>query len=115
MARPKTGKPPKQKLTLTVSPEAREILAALSEQRGMSISALVEEWAIKETDGDAWSNVGKSLAEFAEVFDFCMKNGITSLGKEAFHKCCSLSTPIAIPNEASELPVEAFPDEDTGV
>lgn len=48
MARPKTGKPPKQKLTLTVSAEAREILASLSEQRGMSISALVEEWAAKE-------------------------------------------------------------------
>ena len=49
MARPKPGKPPKQKLTLTVSSEAREILASLSEQRGMSISALGEAWAAEET------------------------------------------------------------------
>jgi len=48
MARPKTGKPPKRSLNLTVDEKTREILAAISAQRGLSISALVEEWAAKE-------------------------------------------------------------------
>ena len=48
MARPKTGKPTKRSLNLTIDEKTREILASLSEQRGMSISALVEEWAAKE-------------------------------------------------------------------
>ncbi len=48
MARPKLNTPKKQKLTLTVSAEIREVLTSLSKQRGMSISALVEEWATKE-------------------------------------------------------------------
>ena len=47
MARPKTGKPPKRSLNLTVDEKTREILATISEQRGLSISALVEEWAAK--------------------------------------------------------------------
>lgn len=48
MARPKTGKPPKRSLNLTVDKKTRETLTALSEQRGVSISSLVEEWAAKE-------------------------------------------------------------------
>lgn len=48
MARPKTGRPPKRSLNLTVDEKTREVLASLSEQRGMSMSALVEEWATKE-------------------------------------------------------------------
>ena len=52
MARPKTGKPPKRSLNLTVDEKTREILVSLSEQRGMSISALVEEWAAKEAQKD---------------------------------------------------------------
>lgn len=48
MARPKTGEPIKQKLTLTVSSEVREALAEVSQSRQMSISELVAEYAIKE-------------------------------------------------------------------
>lgn len=48
MDRPKTGKPPKRSLNLTVDEKTREVLTSLSEQRGMSISALVEEWAANE-------------------------------------------------------------------
>lgn len=48
MARPKTGKPPKRSLNLTVDEKTREILVFLSEQRGMSISAMVEKWAAEE-------------------------------------------------------------------
>ena len=48
MARPKTGKPPKRSLNLTVDEKTRVLLISISEQRGMSISALVEEWAAKE-------------------------------------------------------------------
>ena len=48
MARPKTGKPPKRSLNLTVDEETRKLLETLSEQRNKSISALVEEWAAKE-------------------------------------------------------------------
>ena len=47
MARPKTGKPPKRSLNLTVDEKTREILVFLSEQRGMS-SAMVEKWAAEE-------------------------------------------------------------------
>lgn len=48
MARPKTGKPLKKTLNLTVNEETKIILANLSQQRAMSISAMVEEWAAKE-------------------------------------------------------------------
>lgn len=48
MARPKTGKPRKRRLNLTVGEKTRESLTYLSEQRGMSISALVEELAANE-------------------------------------------------------------------
>ena len=43
MARPKTGKPQKKKLTLTVSEQTRIELAFLSEHHGESISTLVSE------------------------------------------------------------------------
>ena len=48
MARPKTGKPPKKSLNLTVSKEAREDLNFLSAYHNESISALVSAWAAKE-------------------------------------------------------------------
>ena len=48
MARPKTEKPLKKTLNLTVNEETKKILANLSQQRTMSISAMVEEWAAKE-------------------------------------------------------------------
>lgn len=48
MARPKTGKPVKKKLTLTVDEQTRTELAFISEHHGESISALVSEWAAKE-------------------------------------------------------------------
>ena len=49
MARPKTGRPPKRSLNLTVDEKTRELLDILSKKRGISISALVEEWTAKET------------------------------------------------------------------
>lgn len=48
MARPKTGKPPKKNLTLTVDEETREQLELLSQYRQQSISAMVTEWVNKE-------------------------------------------------------------------
>lgn len=47
MARPKTGKPPKKGLTLTVTEETREDLDFLSMYHNESISALVAEWSAK--------------------------------------------------------------------
>lgn len=35
-------------LNITVSDEIRELLIRLSEERGMSVSAMVKEWAIAE-------------------------------------------------------------------
>lgn len=48
MARPKTGKPTKKGMCLTVSEQTRLELAFISEHYGESISALVSEWAEKE-------------------------------------------------------------------
>lgn len=48
MPRPKTGKPPKKSLNLTVSEAAREDLSFLSGYYGESISALVCAWAARE-------------------------------------------------------------------
>lgn len=48
MARPKTGKPPKKNLTLTVDEETREQLELLSQHRQQSISAIVTEYAAEE-------------------------------------------------------------------
>ena len=48
-ARPKTGKPVKKKLTLTVDEQTRVELAFLSEHYQESISSLVSTWAAKET------------------------------------------------------------------
>ena len=48
MARPKTGKPPKKSLNLTVSVETRDDLTFLSSHHNESISALVSTWAAKE-------------------------------------------------------------------
>lgn len=48
MARPKTGKPPKKNLTLTVDEKTREQLELLSRYRQQSISAMVAEWVDKE-------------------------------------------------------------------
>lgn len=48
MARPKTGKPTKKGMCLTVSEQTRLELAFISEYYGESISALVSEWAEKE-------------------------------------------------------------------
>lgn len=48
MPRPKTGKPPKKSLNLTVSEATREDLDFLSSYYGESISALVCVWAARE-------------------------------------------------------------------
>ena len=48
MARPKTGKPKKKNLTLTVDERTREQLDLLSRYRQQSISAMVAEWADNE-------------------------------------------------------------------
>lgn len=48
MARPKTGKPPKKNLTLTVDKKTREQLNHLSQHRRQSISAMVAEWVDHE-------------------------------------------------------------------
>lgn len=48
MARPKTGKPPKKNLTLTVDEKTREQLKLLSQHRQQSISAMVAEWVDRE-------------------------------------------------------------------
>ena len=49
MARPKSTAPNKQKLTLTVSAQSRLDLDFISRHTGQSISAMVEEWARKES------------------------------------------------------------------
>lgn len=48
MARPRTGKPRKKNLTLTVDERTREQLEWLSQHRQLSISALVAMWADQE-------------------------------------------------------------------
>ena len=48
MARPKTGKPAKKGMCLTVSEQTRAELTFISEHHGESISALVSAWAAKE-------------------------------------------------------------------
>ena len=48
MARPKTGKPAKKGMCLTVSEQTRAELTFISEHYGESISALVSAWAAKE-------------------------------------------------------------------
>ena len=48
MARPKTGKPPKKNLTLTVDAKTREQLELLSQYRQQSISSMVADWVDKE-------------------------------------------------------------------
>lgn len=48
MARPKTGKPPKKNLTLTVDERTREQLDLLSQHRQQSISAMVADWVERE-------------------------------------------------------------------
>lgn len=50
MARPKSNTPTKIRLSLTVTPEMREILNNLSDYHGKSISTLVHEWAATESD-----------------------------------------------------------------
>lgn len=49
MARPKTGKPKKEGLSLSVSAQARANLDFMSRIRQQSISSMVEEWAAKES------------------------------------------------------------------
>lgn len=53
MPRPKTGKPPKRSLNLTVSEATREDLNFLSAYYGESISALVSSWAAEKADAVA--------------------------------------------------------------
>ena len=48
MARPKTGKPPKKNLTLTVDKRTREQLDLLSQHRQQSISAMLTDWVDHE-------------------------------------------------------------------
>lgn len=45
MGRPKTGKPPKKNMVLTVDVQTRERLDLLSQLRQKSISAMVADWA----------------------------------------------------------------------
>ena len=48
MARPRTGKPKKQNLTLTVDAQTRATLEFVSQMRQESISSIVAQWAVKE-------------------------------------------------------------------
>ncbi len=48
MARPKSGQPVKQKLNLSVTELTRVELELVAESQGMSISAMIAEWAHKE-------------------------------------------------------------------
>ena len=48
MARPKTGKPKRQNLTLTVDAQTRTNLDFISRIRQESISAMLTQWAAKE-------------------------------------------------------------------
>lgn len=48
MARPKTGKPPKKNLTLTVDEKTRAELTFISEHYGESISYLISRYAENE-------------------------------------------------------------------
>lgn len=48
MARPKSGRPTKIKLNITVTSEVKTMLQEVSESRQQSISELIEEYAIKE-------------------------------------------------------------------
>ena len=48
MARPKTGKPKRQNLTLTVDAQTRINLDFISRIRQESISAMLTQWATKE-------------------------------------------------------------------
>lgn len=48
MARPKSGKPPKRNLNLTVDENTKMQLDALSKYKQQSISSMVAEWADKE-------------------------------------------------------------------
>lgn len=49
MGRPKSTTPHKQKLTLTVSAQARMNLEFISKHTGQSISVMLEDWAAKES------------------------------------------------------------------
>lgn len=48
MARPKTGKPTKQRINLTVTAEVRNYLNQLSQIKKMSISEIVSKYAERE-------------------------------------------------------------------
>lgn len=48
MARPKTGKPPKKNMVLTVDAQTRVNLDYISKNRQQSISSMVSEWADEE-------------------------------------------------------------------
>jgi len=70
MARPKSSTPIKIKLSLTVTPEMREMLNTLSDYHGKSISTLLHEWAVRENDKmketlarEAGNNNGERPAE----------------------------------------------------
>lgn len=60
MARPKTGKPAKKGMCLTVSEQTRLELAFISEHYGKSISALISIWAEKEAR-DVCRHTGKEV------------------------------------------------------
>lgn len=49
MARPKTGRPPKRSLNLTVDEKTKQQLEELSSIHQKSISLMVAEWADEET------------------------------------------------------------------
>jgi len=70
MARPKSSTPIKIKLSLTVTPEMREMLNTLSDYHGKSISTLLHEWAVRDNDKmketlarEAGNNNGERPAE----------------------------------------------------
>lgn len=50
MARPKTGKPRKKNMVLTVDEKTRGQLDLLSQHRQQSISSMVAEWADEEVE-----------------------------------------------------------------
>lgn len=60
MTRPKTGRPPKKNLTLTVNEKTRAELAFISEHYAESISSLISEYAAKEAKAIA-ERTGKEI------------------------------------------------------
>ena len=74
MARPKTGKPRKGNLMLSIGAQARANLDFMSRIRQQSISSMVEEWAAKEAKKLA-KETGQELPNADQISLFEDQNG----------------------------------------